>query len=79
VNSASLKRDPRLYLKIAGSLLVGIEDGIYKPGYVLPSIGALAKSFSVSRQTAGLGMQVLVDEGLVQRVPGRGYYVCEWS
>lgn len=63
MNSASLKRDSRLYLKIAGSLLEGIEDGIYKPGYSLPTIGALAKASSVSRQTAGHGMEVLVEKG----------------
>jgi GntR family transcriptional regulator len=66
-------------MKIAGSLLAQIEDGTYKPGDALPHLGELAESFTVSRSTAGHAMQVLADEGRVQFVPGRGYYVCEPS
>jgi DNA-binding GntR family transcriptional regulator len=77
MNSAALLRDPRLYMQIAGSVLAQIEDGRFKPGGALPNIGELAEQFSVSRQTAGHALQLLADEGLVQRVPGRGYYVCE--
>ncbi len=79
MSSAALLRDPRLYMKIAGSLLARIEDGTCKPGDQLPTLGRLAGTFEVSRQTAQHAMQVLAGEGLVCFVPGRGYYVCEPS
>ena len=77
MNSAAFLHDPRSYMKIAGSLLARIEDGTDKPGDQLPSINELVQSFSVSRQTAGHAMRVLADQGLVQFVPGLGYFVRE--
>ena len=77
MNIAALLRDPRAYMKITGSLLARIEDGTYKPGDQLPSLGELAGQFTVSRSTTGHAMRVLASAELVHFVPGLGYFVRE--
>jgi len=74
-----LPRDPRLYRQVASVLRNQITDETYKPGDLLPSIQIICTTQGISRQTVGKALRVLSDEGLVQFVPGRGYYVCEWS
>ena len=49
------------------------------PGDGLPSDAALCEEFGVSRMTARQAVQVLAQEGLVERIRGRGTFVAEPS
>ena len=66
-----------LYLQIAAILRGEIERGVYAPGRPVPSETQLMQRFEVARLTARKAVRVLVGEGLVEVVPGRGAYVVE--
>lgn len=63
------------YAQLAAIIRRRISDGTYAPGSRLPSESATAKSFGVSAMTARQAVGVLVEEGLVNRVQGRGTFV----
>jgi DNA-binding GntR family transcriptional regulator len=68
-------QDPRVYLRIAADLRRRIEAGELEAGQPVPSITTLTQEWEVARETAAHALQVLEQEGLVRRYPGRGYYV----
>jgi GntR family transcriptional regulator len=65
---------PRYY-EIEQALRARVAD--LRPGDVVASDAELCEEFGVSRMTARNAMQRLTQEGLVQRIPGRGTYVAE--
>ena len=67
--------DPRIYVRIAVAIRARIEADELKAGQPVPSITSLCQEWGVARETAAHALQVLEDEGLVRRWPGRGYYV----
>lgn len=69
--------DPRAYVRIAAAIRAQIQDGTLPPGNPTPSITTLVQQYGVARQTAAKALHVLVDAGLVTRVPGLGYYVTD--
>lgn len=60
---------------ISAALRSRIESGEVAPGDKLPSERFLMNKYNVARNTARDGIRMLVDEGLVEAQPGRGYYV----
>ena len=71
------KFDQRRYVRVAGTLAGEIQSGKYTPGKRLPSIHELCQETGLSRQTIGKALRLLESEGLVERVPGLGYFVPE--
>ncbi len=65
------------YFRLADWLRQQIRDGILQPGDQLPTEAALCERFGVSRGTVRQAIQLLVQEGLVQREQGRGTFVRE--
>ena len=64
-----------VYLQLAAILRDGIKRGTPAPDRPLPSYTTLMQEHGVARGTAAKAVQVLVNEGLVRIVPGRGAYV----
>jgi len=64
-----------VYLQLAAILRDGIKRGNPAPDRPLPSYTTLMQEHGVARGTAAKAVQVLVSEGLVRIVPGRGAYV----
>jgi DNA-binding GntR family transcriptional regulator len=67
--------DPRAYVRLASELRKAIADGKYSSGEPTPSITTLSQQSGHARQTCAKALNVLVDEGLLIRYPGLGYYV----
>ena len=67
--------DPRAYVRLAAILRGQIESGALSPGDPAPSITTLTQEHGLARQTVAKAFGLLVNEGLVVRVPGLGYYV----
>ena len=66
-----------LYRKIHTELREKIVKGEYQPGAKLPSEKDLCEQYSISRITSRRVMEMLADEGLIVRQPGRGSFVTE--
>jgi GntR family transcriptional regulator len=66
-----------VYQQLAGILRGDIESGRLRPGRPLPSYIQLMQEYEVARGTAAKAVQVLVSEGLVRIVPGKGAFVID--
>lgn len=68
-----------LYEQIKDDLLLKIKDGTYAEGETFPSEVDLAKSYGVSRPTIRQALQILADEGYLDRRKRRGTVVISTS
>jgi GntR family transcriptional regulator len=69
-------KSPR-YIQVYSTVRDWIYQGSYKAGGRLPTEEELCRLFQVSRITTRKAVDMLVDEGLVVRQPGRGTFVVE--
>jgi DNA-binding LacI/PurR family transcriptional regulator len=60
---------------LVAALRKDIEQGVYSAGQPIPSERELSTRKGLSRTTVRRAIQLLVDEGVVYRVPGSGTYV----
>jgi len=65
------------YIRVYSTIRDWICQGTYRPGSQLPTESALCALFQVSRITTRKAVDMLVDEGLVTRHPGRGTFVVD--
>lgn len=63
------------FLQLARILRSRIESGEYPEGRKIPPLLGLQAEFGLSSMTVRRAVGVLVDEGLLLRVPGRGTFV----
>jgi GntR family transcriptional regulator len=75
-----LQRGPLpLWFQIKEQLRHAIDLGEWAPGEQLPTENELIEFFGVSRITIRTAFERLGDQGLVERIPGRGTFVAQRS
>lgn len=74
-----MRRNQPKYQHIYDQLKQRLDDGWWPVGHQLPSELSLAKEFQASYMTVRQAVRLLVDEGRVLRVQGRGTFVSEPS
>ncbi len=67
-----------LYKQIYDSLLEAIKDNRYRPGDRMPSEKELSEEYNVSRITSKKALEMLKEEGYINRVVGKGSFVREF-
>ena len=67
--------DEPVYQQVAGILRDQITSGKIEPRRPIPSIRTLCETYGIARATAGKAIRLLSDEGLIRRVPGKGWFV----
>lgn len=68
---------PKLYQKVANSIVASIRSGQYPPGTRLPPERELAEEFDVSRATIREAMIALEIRGIAEAKRGSGIYVVD--
>ncbi|MDY8137966.1 GntR family transcriptional regulator [Aquimarina sp. 2201CG5-10] len=63
------------YKQIIVSVEEAILNGVYKRDDKLPSINSIRNRFSLSRDTVLLAYNDLKLRGIIQAIPGKGYYI----
>lgn len=63
------------YVQIINSILTGIETGTLKEKDKLPSVNRLLIDFDISRDTVVKAYDHLKQMGIIESVPGKGYYI----
>ncbi len=66
-----------LYQQVAQYLRQRLADGTYPPASALPSEMELVSLLGVSRPTVRRALELLIQENVIQRVPGRGTFAVE--
>lgn len=66
-----------LHHQISVVLRSGIASGRYSPGSYLPGENVLMEMYDVSRATVRRALDTLEDEGLIDRLPGKGTRVLD--
>jgi DNA-binding FadR family transcriptional regulator len=68
------ERDPRLYVRIRAQLARKITEGELSAGSKLPTEKQLAAQHGCGTDAAQRALQMLAEDGLARRTPGRGYF-----
>lgn len=66
-----------IYLQIVEGIKEKIKNGVLKPGDAIPSENSLCETYSVSRMTVRKGLALLISEGYITSIPGKGSFVNE--
>ncbi len=72
----STTKNMPIYEQITSQIRAAVVKGGLKAGEGLPSIRVLAKDLQVSVITTKRAYEELEKEGVIESVPGKGFYVC---
>ncbi len=64
-----------VYLQLADQIRYAAASGRLKPGEPLPSLRPLAEELRINRNTILKAYSELENQGLVEPVPGKGYFL----
>ncbi|SHJ80740.1 transcriptional regulator, GntR family [Geosporobacter subterraneus DSM 17957] len=64
-----------VYIKIVEDIRNKVNNGDLNPGDDIPSETALCKEYDTSRMTVRKGLAILMNEGYIYSIPGKGYFV----
>lgn len=63
------------YKQIVLSIENAITNNLLKKGDIIPSINGICKEYSISRDTVLVAYSQLKERGIIESIPGKGYYV----
>jgi DNA-binding transcriptional regulator YhcF (GntR family) len=63
------------YLQLGSAIINAVEEGKLDKADLLPSINELSIKLEISRDTAEKGYKYLKNLGVINSVPGKGYYI----
>lgn len=66
-----------IYRQIAAVIASRIDDGTYPANRAIPSEAKLCEEFDTSRKTVRAGLALLIEEGRLTPVKGRGVFVTD--
>ncbi|QTL05678.1 GntR family transcriptional regulator [Aquabacter sp. L1I39] len=66
-----------LYVALSNLLRAEIEEGRWPPGTQLPTLEQLSEMYGMARVTVRQALGVLADDGLIDRVQGKGTFVAD--
>lgn len=72
----NFNNDTPLFQQIAKALEDDIFLGLYKEGEQIPSTTELSTTLKINPATVLKGMNLLVDQGLIEKKRGLGMFVC---
>ena len=64
-----------IYYQLSQLIRKDIEDGVYQPGDTIPTEAEFCTSLAISRPTVRQSMNELVNEGILNRIKGKGTFV----
>lgn len=67
------------YKQLSSAIIEEIELGNILAGDALPSVNQLIIKYNISRDTVVKAYDLLKDQGVIEAVRGKGYYVCNTS
>ena len=74
-NAIDPKKQVALYLQVKEILIQRIQDKVWTPGNLIPTEQELMQEFDVSRTTLRQAINMLVQDGLLEKKQGRGTVV----
>lgn len=69
--------DKPLFQQVADQISLGILNGAYEEGHQIPSTTEISKSYQINPATVLKGMNILVDDGLIEKKRGIGMFVLD--